>query len=502
MPSCIVQSRYGGRRTTYCGRACSELFLLDPDVVYLEPRLVRRLPAAGLRALPGLAARARARAGRLHRHAACDGLLAEARAALAAYVGAQAGRPDLRPERDDGREHGRARRSTCSRATRCCRPTSSTARATSRGSTSARGGRALRARGHPPAARRRHGAIFARRTERTRAVYVSHITSETGLLPPGRGDRRSAPAREGLVAIVDGAHAPGQRRPRPGRARRRLLRRQLPQVALRAEGRRLPPRAPRLAGARRRRRSSAGATRSPRRSSRARSARARATPPRTSPFPTRSRSCASTTCATAACTRARRARGALRAARHASRSRRDDAIRQLVERAATASRRRRSRNSSRDDLRIEIPTMGPTSDDLLRRLGRAVHGTGGRRAAARRPPAARLELPAALRDAQADERAKLSTVLLSAGGRLDGVEEPDTGQVGGRTERLPLVRDGRALLHERVTRREQLRPATCSLRQSTAAPACTRSCRWTSGHRTAERRSRRSTPSGSSGARR
>jgi len=51
-------------------------------------------------------------------------------------------------------------------------------------------------------------ALFARRTERTRAVYVSHITSETGLLLPVEAIVARARA-EGLVAIVDGAHAPG-----------------------------------------------------------------------------------------------------------------------------------------------------------------------------------------------------------------------------------------------------------------------------------------------------
>ncbi|MDX6487303.1 MAG: isopenicillin-N epimerase, partial [Gaiellaceae bacterium] len=49
--------------------------------------------------------------------------------------------------------------------------------------------------------------LFAERTERTRAVYVSHITSETGLLLPVEAIVSRA-RDEGLVTIVDGAHAP------------------------------------------------------------------------------------------------------------------------------------------------------------------------------------------------------------------------------------------------------------------------------------------------------
>jgi isopenicillin-N epimerase len=52
-------------------------------------------------------------------------------------------------------------------------------------------------------------ALFTRVTERTRAVYVSHVTSLTGLVLPV--DEIVARGRElGLVTIVDGAHAPGQ----------------------------------------------------------------------------------------------------------------------------------------------------------------------------------------------------------------------------------------------------------------------------------------------------
>jgi len=52
-------------------------------------------------------------------------------------------------------------------------------------------------------------ALFARRTERTRAVFVSHITSDTALRLPVEAIVARARA-EGLVSIVDGAHGPGQ----------------------------------------------------------------------------------------------------------------------------------------------------------------------------------------------------------------------------------------------------------------------------------------------------
>ena len=51
-------------------------------------------------------------------------------------------------------------------------------------------------------------ALFARRSERTRVVFVSHVGSETGLLLPVEPIVARARA-EGLVTVVDGAHAPG-----------------------------------------------------------------------------------------------------------------------------------------------------------------------------------------------------------------------------------------------------------------------------------------------------
>lgn len=51
-------------------------------------------------------------------------------------------------------------------------------------------------------------ALFAAATERTRAVFISHVTSTTGLVLPV--EEILARARTlGLVTIVDGAHAPG-----------------------------------------------------------------------------------------------------------------------------------------------------------------------------------------------------------------------------------------------------------------------------------------------------
>jgi isopenicillin-N epimerase len=51
--------------------------------------------------------------------------------------------------------------------------------------------------------------LFAAATERTRVVYVSHVTSGTGLVLPV-GEIVSRARAQGLITVVDGAHAPAQ----------------------------------------------------------------------------------------------------------------------------------------------------------------------------------------------------------------------------------------------------------------------------------------------------
>ena len=58
------------------------------------------------------------------------------------------------------------------------------------------------------------GQLLEQRSERTRAVFLSHITSETALLLPVEEIVAQARA-EGLVTIVDGAHAVAQVDARP-----------------------------------------------------------------------------------------------------------------------------------------------------------------------------------------------------------------------------------------------------------------------------------------------
>ena len=176
-----------------------------------QPRLVRRVPAARVRALPGLAARARARAGGVHRpprFPSCSPRLAPRSPRTSARA---ADDLDLRPERHHRREHGRAlarpapgdeilatdariRRPDVLLATGVCERT---VRATSR-----------------VARRPAHADVddlFARRhrAHARRLRLPRHVADRASL--PVEDIVRPRARRRGSPSIVDGAHAPGHR---------------------------------------------------------------------------------------------------------------------------------------------------------------------------------------------------------------------------------------------------------------------------------------------------
>ena len=218
-----------GRHT----RPVREHFLLDPDVVFLNhgsfgacPQPVFEAYQAWQRELEREPVQFIAR--RL------EGLLEHARAELAAFVGAAPDDLTFVQNATTGVNMA-ARALDLSQATRSSRPTSSTARATSPGSTSAH---------------ERVRATSARRSTRSSSTAPSaraRCSSRTSR-PRRRCCCRSkrSSRRRGCTARHDRRRCPRgcAGRPRPRGPRRGLLLRQLPQVAVRAERRRVPLRAP------------------------------------------------------------------------------------------------------------------------------------------------------------------------------------------------------------------------------------------------------------------
>src|SRR6266536_1570343 len=269
--------------------------------------------------------------------------------------------------------------------------------------------------------------LFARRTARTRVVYVSHITSETGLLLPVEEIVARARA-EGLVTIVDGAHAPGHV--------------DLDLDALGADF---------YSG------NCHKWTRAP-------SDRARGTRRPISPSRTRSRSFGRTTTARAASrSPAKRARNS---ASSSGRSPYHPTSRSGSWRACDCPPPTRSSRSG----------SSTTTASRSRRWARAVTTCCGSRSpvtpsrrtssACSTPSRPRSELPAPLLDREGGQRAKLGAVLQRSERRLHRIPVADPGHLRGRAEQLPLRGDGRAHLHEAVAGGEHLRTAARRRREA------------------------------------
>ena len=268
----ILAQRRGRRRAAAppgCedGAPMRDAFLLDPDIVFLNHGSFGACPKPVFEAYQRWQLRARAQPGGLPGPPL--GRAAGRRAPSTGRLPRRARRrPGLRAQCHPRRQHRRALAGACSRATRCWPPTTSTAPATRPGNSSAaqRGAQLpSRARCRCPSTPAQLGAAAAGRGHAAHARRLRqphHV--DHGAHLPGAGAVRGA-RRRGITTVIDGAHAPGQIALDLAARGRRLLHRQLPQVAVRAQGRGLPARAARTPGRTRRRRRELGLCRRRRR---------------------------------------------------------------------------------------------------------------------------------------------------------------------------------------------------------------------------------------------
>ena len=166
-----------------------------PDRHAPEPRQLRRLPAAGDGRMAGVAARARTEPDGASL-ASAGGLLAGVRAALAELVGARPA--DLALVRNATSGLNAAIRSLRSRPDDEVLTTAHEYGALVK-AWSAVGARLVVAE---------PDALAGSIGPHTRAVFVSHVTSDTAQVLPV-AEICAAARRAGVLAIVDGAHAPG-----------------------------------------------------------------------------------------------------------------------------------------------------------------------------------------------------------------------------------------------------------------------------------------------------
>jgi len=169
------------------GTRLREEFLLDPSVTFLNHGSFGATPRAVFETYQEWQLELE-RQPVLFLARRLEGLLAEARAALGAYVGAGSGRSGVRPERNGGCERRRLAAGTAARVTRSSRPTSNTTHSTLRGSTSAETSArdTCGRRFDFPFASPKEviEAVWAGVGPRTRAPFLSHHTSTTAMTLP------------------------------------------------------------------------------------------------------------------------------------------------------------------------------------------------------------------------------------------------------------------------------------------------------------------------------